>query len=1848
MMLKLHKSYNLLFLLTAILLLGSTSLYAQQGNASNFSIYGDVYSGVPTQSAFSDDWFQGWITVPATGALVKGGGNGMIDESQTTKFRDSTLAKKNNAFIARSPYNQYKELNGFLLYDAVYGRDHVDFGSGTGGRDKSAFKGSSGKYVDNPMEKWDLGTDEIVGGSVDLVDVYAHLRRQGVAITDNMWLMLGASTFDNTGEHYVDFELYASPIALSADKKKFVNSGPENKGGHTEWTFDAAGNVTASGDMLAGFKFYNNFVDNVELKIWVSRTTAANINPKNFNFVPGSYHEGSKAYGYITISMSSADVKSSGVQLSGVPGPPWGTFRNRPGDPYVANYGYGYFAEVGINLSSLGIDPSLATGNPCDAPFTKLLVKSKSSNSLSATLKDFAGPYNFLGSSVVDTRIAKSQSKFSCSVNAIDLSPLNPQTGSFYYWETVDGLFADGSKFVAGVNATAVRPGTYILAAAPLEGCTESTDQIRIFAEPCAYDDTDEVIENNGSITINVLENDVDQDDENFIDTKGNMDPTSVKNASLKKPDNGTVFINLSTGAMTYTPNPDFYGVDTFEYQVFDLTPKGSPHHGPYSDIGMVTVNVLRDTDGDKVPDRDDLDDDNDGIPDTIEGQCTPIDNPNLIKDGDFEDIDVLWLEANTTDLASSKGVWKGDASHIPNWESADNPGANHLELWQNGNENIDWDTGFGAYSGIQFVEVDASSPLGLYQDVPTTPGTILRWSFAHRNRYSSADDIIDVLLGTPGAAVLQNSFTSAPNYTWKENFGYYTVPDGQTTTRIWFRANIGSNFIDKVQLFQIDPCTDIDSDGIPNSLDLDSDNDGIPDIREAGLPDADNNGMVDVGPNDFGANGLANNLETAIDNGILNYTVLNSDAATDVDPGFILYDFLDLDSDNDGINDTKEAFSHTTKYHDNDNDGRIDNWFLDADNNGWHDVISAESEFPGPKNSDYDALPDYRDLDSDGDGIPDTLEAYYEVGDADNDGVIGSGIPEDDDGDGLANTNDPDFSGNILNPSGKNKDRDNDGVPNHLDIDSDNDGIVDNTEGQGTFNYKKPVFKDTDGDGIDDAYDISPGGTVSGVAIGYINIDSDTFPDYLDPNTDGDAEWDLVENHFNNGPSGGPSDVPLDKNNNVDGTGGKDGMVDPGSDVGTNADSDGDGLADIFERIDGTTNQNNATNGGQSPITQPDLEFPGNDRDWREIVKNDIDNDGISDLNDLDDDNDGILDTVELAGDNNDIDGDGLQNSFDLDSDGDGIPDHIEADWVNNLDQDGNGMPGTGLLTGTDVNSQGVPLLVTIEYGYHRNGVDPLDTDGDGYFDYLDLDSDNDGISDVLEAGGIDPDGNGIYGSGNGNDLDVDGIHDALDFVSNNDNPDTVANELGISMSGVPLTVSDTDGTHRVLDSDSDGIPNYLDLDSDNDTVPDNIEAQTTLGYVAYAPTDTDEDGIVDSYDINHTGNIVPVDTDGDGIPDYLDLNSDDHIDSPKDGLPDIIEANFTSIPTTGGKTDGAVGTNGLDNAFDGPSGDTYTDPNGIYDNSQFDNFPDNDADVLSGGDVDYRDSTFNDFDKDGIADNIDLDDDNDGILDTVESSNAYPPGESRDPLDDDDTDGIPNYMDADFCAGGTLNSNGICPEFDNDGDGFPNHLDLDSDNDGCSDAVEAGTTTETSPDYQFPFDDPVGTDGIPDVLQSVKGDNSGEVDDNYNAIQTNSPTYDFLDKNVFIACKADLSLVKTVRKSGGSSSDNVNVKIGDVIIYTLTLTNSGPFSVKEAKVKDILPEGLIDISYTSSFGEYDLLTGIWDLTNHTIEPVSPDNVETLEITATIGPKCGSIINKAEIFSSERSDPDSIPNNEL
>jgi uncharacterized Ntn-hydrolase superfamily protein len=162
-------------------------------------------------------------------------------------------------------------------------------------------------------------------------------------------------------------------------------------------------------------------------------------------------------------------------------------------------------------------------------------------------------------------------------------------------------------------------------------------------------------------------------------------------------------------------------------------------------------------------------------------------------------------------------------------------------------------------------------------------------------------------------------------------------------------------------------------------------------------------------------------------------------------------------------------------------------------------------------------------------------------------------------------------------------------------------------------------------------------------------------------------------------------------------------------------------------------------------------------------------DNDGIPPETDVDDDNDGLLDTTEGTAD---PDGDGIPNALDLDSDGDGIPDTIEAQTTVGY------LPPTG--TDTDVDG--------LDDAYEPDGLTPANTDSLDNPDYLDDDSDNDGLSDLLE---------GEPGTAVTADLDSDGLDDGFDDQPGPDPNDDIDDPLngilpdadGDAGNGVPLT---------------------------------------------------------------------------------------------------------------------------------------------------------------------------------------------------------------------------------------------------------------------------------------------------------------------------------------------------------------------------------------------------------------------------------------------------------------------------
>lgn len=217
--------------------------------------------------------------------------------------------------------------------------------------------------------------------------------------------------------------------------------------------------------------------------------------------------------------------------------------------------------------------------------------------------------------------------------------------------------------------------------------------------------------------------------------------------------------------------------------------------------------------------------------------------------------------------------------------------------------------------------------------------------------------------------------------------------------------------------------------------------------------------------------------------------------------------------------------------------------------------------------------------------------------------------------------------------------------------------------------------------------------------------------------------------------------------------------------------------------------------------------------------------------------------------------------------------------------------------------------------------------------------------------------------------------VTNAVDLDADNDGILDSFEDLDLDLDGEPSTNS--------TDTDGDGIADYLDIDSDDDGIPDNVEAQTTLGYIPPSGQDLNKNGLDDAYEANGNLGIIPEDTDNDGLPDYVDPDSDN------DNIPDNIEAhdhNQDGIPDVtliGSDKDN----DGLDDGYEG-SMTIDIDVNDEI-NDPYNDLPNTDGDA----EPDYRDT----------------DDDNDGIESKNEDTNI----DGNYANDDSDGDGIPEYLE-------------------------------------------------------------------------------------------------------------------------------------------------------------------------------------------------------------------------------------------
>lgn len=430
---------------------------------------------------------------------------------------------------------------------------------------------------------------------------------------------------------------------------------------------------------------------------------------------------------------------------------------------------------------------------------------------------------------------------------------------------------------------------------------------------------------------------------------------------------------------------------------------------------------------------------------------------------------------------------------------------------------------------------------------------------------------------------------------------------------------------------------------------------------------------------------------------------------------------------------------------------------------------------------TDGDNIPNRLDLDSDNDGcfdavegdenvLPSQLNANGSINTVATAGFNAQGVPNLVNSGGLADTNGDlgqgpaDSQSNATNTQCS--DTDNDGIPNNLDLDDDNDGILDLVE-DACATEGIPVYSNSFGIGAasttDDPFVIGHTRTTGDPADGFYIVTSSGARTATHTRTDLTGELDAGNPIITGGSTTGRYlminiNSPVTVNQAIYRTNPL--TVIAGSRYRFRMDLVGlaNGAVDVpdlqITLKDATGNIIATANSGSLGMANDDI--------WKRLSLNFIANTSSV-----------VLEIVNLQGNNaggNDVgidnitlaplsicdtDNDGIPNSLDLDSDGDGCFDAIEGDenvLPRHLNANGsiNSTANGGLGNTFGVNA-GIPNLVNTGgaadttgnlaqgIGDSQNvGVNSqcLDTDGDGYPDNIDLDDDNDGILDCIEKG--------------------------------------------------------------------------------------------------------------------------------------------------------------------------------------------------------------------------------------------------------------------------------------------------------------------------------------------------------------------------------------------------------------------------------------------------------------------------------------------------------------------------------
>ena len=409
----------------------------------------------------NDDWFK----LPGS----SGTGQFVID---TTGAAAIVAGYSSNPALRRLPFYRGMRYPGFtvvnnrLLLDGVLIRDYH-------GDDSTVFAGGN-KNGDSPQD-WDCPVSQGIPDKNDILDMLVHVRRAGPSTRDSLWMFGGLSLDNTTGNRYFDFEMYQTDIYYDRGTRQFYGYGPD--AGHTSWQFDGAGNITVPGDIIFSAEYQSASLTSVEARIWVNRS-ALSITPTSFDWT-GQFDGAASGstYGYASIKPKVAGTYYTGLQCAN--GTWAGPFSAVLQDnTVVTDYTAKQFVEFSVNLTKLGLDPvTLLGSNTCGMPFRRILVKTRSSSSFTAELKDFVGPFDFFLAPRVQ---AATSSPYICNQATIgEVNVTNPVATSVYKWTTIDGNIVSTPT---GPTIYVDKPGTYIVTQYLQEGCSAyASDTIQFF-----------------------------------------------------------------------------------------------------------------------------------------------------------------------------------------------------------------------------------------------------------------------------------------------------------------------------------------------------------------------------------------------------------------------------------------------------------------------------------------------------------------------------------------------------------------------------------------------------------------------------------------------------------------------------------------------------------------------------------------------------------------------------------------------------------------------------------------------------------------------------------------------------------------------------------------------------------------------------------------------------------------------------------------------------------------------------------------------------------------------------------------------------------------------------------------------------------------------------------------------------------------------------------------------------------------------------------------------------------------------------------------------------------------------